>query len=217
MDSFEATRALVRRFIEQTPRARWRHHGIGALQAYVVEDAEPEVRVHIWHPLLVREGIAESGAVHDHRFDLESTVLVGAIHETVFKTYPMSSDRSVAGGSYDVARYETWRVENARSAGASKGFDGVCERDGDLWDRTQTHRTHLAGETYWLRRATFHRTWIDDLAVTLCTMREKRGVARLLVERGKEPVHAFGAPARGDVIDGVIGEAVRALDARRAP
>lgn len=48
-----ALRAAVRAAF---PSLSWRHHGIGVLQAYLVEDADPEVRVHVWHPSLVKPG-----------------------------------------------------------------------------------------------------------------------------------------------------------------
>ena len=41
----QTLRALVERLL---PSLEWRHHGIGVLQGYVREDADPEIRVHIW-------------------------------------------------------------------------------------------------------------------------------------------------------------------------
>lgn len=183
----------------------WRHHGIGVLQAYVREHREPEVRVHIWHPDLVRPGIYDSGSIHDHRFDLESTVLVGALHERIFRLRPN------VGGAWRI-----FHVENARSAGESRGFDGDCHPLSDeRFDAGIAHRTHLAGTTYTLNRGVFHETRITALAVSVCVMHQKRGSARLLVPHDREPVHAFGTPAPEETRSAVLREAFVALGGER--
>src|SRR4051812_39653073 len=64
------------------PSLKWRHAGFGALQAYIREGDERELRVHIWHQSLIKDGIEESGLCHDHRFDMRSSVLVGRIIQT---------------------------------------------------------------------------------------------------------------------------------------
>jgi hypothetical protein len=77
----ESTRDLV---LALLPHLTWRHHGIGALQAYVREGSGVETRIHIWHPDLVRAGIRDHGDAHDHRFNLVSAVLVGELTETLY-------------------------------------------------------------------------------------------------------------------------------------
>lgn len=159
----------------------WRHHGIGVLQSYIRENppAGPEIRLHVWHPALVRPGIAESGNVHDHRFDLVSTVLIGELHETVYRQHQ---------GELEM---DAWSVENARSAGPERLFDGAHVHLGRLTvgEHSEIHKT---GTTYGLARGVFHRTCVNDLAVTICAMHDKRGQARILTPAGMEPVHAFG-------------------------
>lgn len=159
----------------------WRHHGIGVLQSYIRENppAGPEIRLHVWHPALVRPGIAESGNVHDHRFDLVSTVLVGELHETVYRQHQ---------GSLEM---DAWSVENARSAGPERLFDGAHAHLERLTVGEHSE-IHKAGTTYGLARGVFHRTCVNDLAVTICAMHDKRGQARILTPAGREPVHAFG-------------------------
>lgn len=161
---------------------RWRHHGIGALQAYLREHTDPEIRVHIWSQKLVRPGIIGHGNAHDHRFDLTSYVLVGGLRDT---RYAVTADIS---GDWSVRT-----VENARSAGPDKNYDGehgepmfhgFVERD---------VREFGAGSAYWIPRGDFHSTEpTAPLTVTVCAMSRKKGLARLLVPRGEEPVHAFG-------------------------
>lgn len=164
------------------PSLQWRHHGIGALQAYVREHTDPEIRVHVWSPLLVRPGIIGHGNAHDHRFDLTSYVLVGELVDT---RYAVTAD---VNGDWSVCS-----VENARSAGAEKNYDGehgapmfhgFVERD---------VRRFSAGSSYWIPRGDFHSTEsAEPLTVTVCAMARKKGLARLLVPRGEHPVHAFG-------------------------
>lgn len=59
--------ALVARFL-RSDTSNWRHHGIGLLQAYVLE-GPIEYRVHVWHPEL-RFVDDDSGMIHDHRFEI---------------------------------------------------------------------------------------------------------------------------------------------------
>ena len=56
---------------------RWRHHGLGMLQAELSES----LRVHVWHPSLVSPGMVWPRCVHDHRFDIGSVVVVGAVRD----------------------------------------------------------------------------------------------------------------------------------------
>ena len=187
------------------PHLTWRHHGIGVLQAYVREAREPEIRIHLWHPRLVREGIVGQGDAHDHRFDLVSTVVHGRLYETLYeRTESLGADR-----------FDAWHVENARSA-SDRGFDGDCRPVESAIPMVTRSRVHPAGTTYDLPRGRFHRTQVDGLAITLCSMHEKRGQARLLVPHGTEPVHAFNAhhaslSATHETMAAVVEEALAAL------
>lgn len=87
------------------PYLRWRHAGFGALQAYIREGDQRELRVHLWHPSLVKPGIKESGLCHDHRFFLRSNVLVGSILQTEFEVW-----EDIEGD------WETYAVTHARKA-----------------------------------------------------------------------------------------------------
>jgi hypothetical protein len=93
-----------------SPRLKWRHHGIGVLQAYLHE-GDHETRVHIWHPSLVLAGFdATNGLVHDHRFSFDSYVLLGAVYNEEF-----SFSRDSEG------EWVKYGVTNARKAMAEKG------------------------------------------------------------------------------------------------
>jgi len=180
---------------------QWRHHGIGVLQAYLFERCEPESRVHVWHPALAREGINESGDCHDHRFDLRSTILAGCLEETYFGS-PLATDNG---------EWTMFAVENARSAGPEKRFDGACVPLPGRYSAIAKDYRYPVGTTYSHPRGTFHRTRAIELAVTLCLMSRKQGKARLLVPFGREPVHAFGEPAPFHVQSRILGNARAAL------
>jgi hypothetical protein len=99
------------------PTLRWRVHGIGLLQAYLIE-SDPEIRVHIWCESLLRKpGIQASGAIHDHRFDLTSLVLTGGITHS---EYTLEENQH--------GEWQKWQVPNARAFAA----DRTSQRAGDL-------------------------------------------------------------------------------------
>jgi hypothetical protein len=50
-------------------------HGLGFVQIQLPASK----RIHVWHPELPRRACFEHSAIHDHRFDFMSTVLVGAM------------------------------------------------------------------------------------------------------------------------------------------
>lgn len=163
-------RALVARSL---PTLSWRHHAIGALQGYVAEDCEPEVRVHIWHPDLVRvDPDRDAGRPHDHRFDLKSTVLVGSIgHEELH----VEDD---ANG--DLLEYT---VQHARKGPAPLAATGRRLR------ARRVTGTIEAGHAYWFDARQYHRSFVPGPAVTLVTkFDQKSDPARVLFPVGVDPV-----------------------------
>lgn len=164
---------------------KWRANGLGVLQAYIREGDTDELRVHIWHPSLEKPGIRYSGKIHDHRFDLTSTVLLGAIGHV---EYSLTPD--------DNGAWQTWEVVNARKALSSTGtFDGLTTPDGNRY-RAST-RIHLfrAGVRYSYKKREFHETTIDGLCVTLVRKsNQENAKARILAPWGHEVTHAFADP-----------------------
>lgn len=157
------------------PSLQWRHHAtVGALQAYLTE-RDPEVRVHIWHPSLLREGAENEGQIHDHRFDLRSTVLFGKIrHEEFHLTDDIEGD------------YRKYTVINARQGRIDQpdlmaGMFKAEIRTGEI----------EAGWTYTFPQGEFHRTVAcSDLAVSLVTkenQQERKAV--LLVHKEYATLH----------------------------
>lgn len=210
-----AERAFVldtfKRIIFAWPILKWRHHGIGALQAYLPggEGGNPERRVHVWDPRLVREGIRDCGDAHDHRFDLISHVLLGELPEVLYMP-PGPSDAGLAGFSW----MDAWEVQNARAAGPEKHFDGTCRYAGQSSALKPVLRVHSAFSSYSIPRGVIHATRPTGLAMTLCEMHDKQGQARIWTPQGKEPVHAFGPPGNFPIQE-VLQSALSMIDQLR--
>lgn len=164
------------------PQLKWRHAGFGALQAYIREDATQELRVHVWHPSLVKAGIEESGLCHDHRFHMRSSVLAGKIIQTEFRLEPNSE-----------GDWETLRVLHAREAMARGGsFHHDPMPTGDYFYRTPVVFEVEAGAGYTFDKFAFHETRAEGTTVTLVEKSDQEDVnARILAPRGKPVVHAF--------------------------
>ena len=185
------------------PMLDWRHNGLGLLQGYVVEGGLEETRVHIWHPALEREGIEHSGKLHDHRFTLNSTVLVGQIVHT---EYQLSEPPQGA--------YQTFAVKNARAAMADSGtFDGAVARGSAArYNARLVEHAFGVGSFYSFQRGAFHGTRVSDLCVTLVTKTGQREApARILAPTDSKPVHAFASPLPREQWDWALQSAREAL------
>jgi len=194
--------ALVSRLLLGGDTLRWRHHGIGLLQAYVMESTvarAPEYRLHVWHPEL-RFVDEDSGMIHDHRFALESQVLLGAIHDTEVVLH-----RGDKGWVVPRPVYQMWEVENARQAAAS-GDAWVKKLE---WGTTTTvdgspfctidmiPHIYRMGSRYTYPARKFHRSETRELTVTLCKkLRQENVPARILAREGAVPKHGIGEPMR---------------------
>lgn len=216
MPNFWAVRSVVADLIEngRAGALRWRRHGIGLIQAYVFGGGDDfESRLHIWHPALVREGIEDHGDIHDHRFDLQSTVLYGYIlHEEATVTENLE-------GAYTVHQ-----VTHARQNPTGEFREAVMDvvpgplaPTAERVDVKLTPLTILAGDTYTFKRGYFHRTRTDGLAVTLVTKTNQidKG-ARILARGDRPPTPAFDPrdtedPALAGLILEVIHDAAKHL------
>jgi hypothetical protein len=201
-----AMRALVHKCL---PNLSWRHHGIGVLQAYVVEDDEPEVRVHIWSPDLVKPGMDASGDIHDHRFDMVSHVLVGDVVHEEWHTHAdvLTPYESI---------YTTTRLTHARAASDTK-FAGPTEAVGDRLRVTVNRMVIPEGHTYRFPAQRFHRTPVHGLVVTLVEKHRQQDIpARLLHPVDVPPVMAFGHDIDPGLLARTILAASDALGSGRA-
>ena len=164
------------------PQLVWRHAGFGALQAYIREGGERELRVHLWHPSLVKPGIEESGLCHDHRFDMRSSVLVGGIIQIEFRLEPDPK-----------GYWQTNRVLHAREAMARGGsFHHDPLPTGDRFRRYPLTFEFDAGTGYAFDKFAFHETHAKGVTVTLVEKTAQEDVnARILAPHDKPIVHAF--------------------------
>lgn len=196
----EAMRALA---LALFPSMSWRHHGIGVLQGYVCENVEPEVRLHVWAPELVKAGMDVSGDIHDHRFDMVSHVLSGAVgHEEIFP----SED---AGGD--------WRMLKLTHARAAKetAFHGPTE---NLIGRFTVSRASMViseGHSYRFPRGKFHRSPVLPGVAVTCVEKHNQSTeaARILHPVGEPPVMAFGHDMDWSIIGPMLKRAAAALGA----
>ena len=186
---------------------RYRHHGIGVLQGYVLESSPPEAeyRIHVWHPKLRLPEMDDSGLIHDHRFNLESTVIFGKVIHTVYELDP--TERGV---------YQAWSVENARSAeqNVGKRVGWVQLLDPTRFNITPITFRYHTGESYVFPKRCFHRTDVDGLSITICRkLDQEETSARILARHGKEPRHGFAHDAREHAViqRGILTDAIQAL------
>ncbi len=185
-------RAMAAKLI---PSLRWRRHGIGVIQAYIREGGEHEVRIHVWHPDLVRPGIADHGDIHDHRFDLHSVVLHGTLQHEEFYTEPDPD------GPWRVHQV-THNRRNPEGAFRNNVHDVVPGPLSPTAVRvTAVSSTHEFGPGDWyaFRRGYFHRTRVSGLVVTVATKTDQVDAgARILSRHGSPPVAAFDPADTGD-------------------
>lgn len=161
------------------PHMTWRRHGIGALQGYVHENPERELRVHIWSPALMLPGILESGNAHNHRFAMRSRVLLGELQHTEWQ---------VGHGSgfelYDFVHARLHTDENRaemRRLPREVSVRKVAAR-------------FVAGDEYVFERSAYHDSLpLSRLVVTLVEKFDQRDErARVIAPAGTNPVPAFG-------------------------
>jgi hypothetical protein len=184
------------------PGLKWRHAGFGALQAYIREGSERELRVHIWHPSLIKPGIEESGLCHDHRFDMRSSVLAGKVIQTEFDLEPSEN-----------GDWETLRVLHAREAMARGGsFHHDPVPTGDYFRRAPVVYGVAAGHGYTFNKFAFHETRADGVTITLVEKSAQEDVnARILAPRGKPVVHAFTETKSPAEFAGALADGLAAL------
>ncbi len=169
------------------PTLEWRHSGLGMLQAYVYEGTTDELRVHVWCSELERPGIRESGLLHDHRFDLTSQILVGALTQVEYQLTPS-----------DVGLWQLHEVVHARAAAGGKHApnDGLVTPLPGRYAAVTRSFVLSAGEAYAYPKQEFHGTFLQThYAVTVMTKAQQEEVpARIMAPYGQPVVHAFAEP-----------------------
>lgn len=199
-DHLALLRSLV---LSAWPGLRWRHHGIGLMQAYL--PGRDDVRLHVWHPSLETAGMVDSGAMHDHRYSFLSTVLLGEVHHhelmlraSRYGTHEVYTVVNASQGKYDVPQR------------ASVGFEGGPER----YNLDHLCYAWRPGTAYTFDEGAFHHGFSRGLAVSLVRRYGFRdSLARLLAPVGTTPVHAFQEGPPPSVTSEVLAEARAALTA----
>lgn len=182
-------------------KIEWRHHGIGVLQGYLLEDYEPEIRLHVWHPKLLKPGMDVSGDTHDHRFDMVSHVLCGmVIHEEVEPILDPEGDHRMLA------------LTHARAA-ADTNYHGPTREVPGKYKVVRQRLTIDEGNSYSYPAQHFHRSPLrDEVAVTVVEKYNQcPEQARLLFHKDHPPVMAFGHEPDQALISHVLQLARAAL------
>lgn len=186
-----------------SPKLKWRHHGIGVLQAYFHE-GDNETRVHIWDPSLVLSGLNESsGLVHDHRFSFRSFVLLGAIYNEEFEFKEDVNGQWVKYG-----------VTHARKAMEETGtfHKSLGLLDERRYLAGRCGQWFCVGEEYAMQAREFHLSKVSELTVTLVVKTGLTdGSAVIAGKYGVPLVHAFDHPNRSNDYSDLIGLAASKL------
>jgi hypothetical protein len=133
---------LRARVAQAIPNLKWTHNGLGLLQAVL---SEPELRIHIWHPSLITSQ-AQFGKIHDHRFDLVSSVLLGTIYHT-----------------------ERLLIPNDKGKWVLKIIDGSINTLPSIrYNIQDTTFAITEGNYYTYPKGLFHSAETTSLAITLC-------------------------------------------------
>jgi hypothetical protein len=201
VEKTRSTAAMRAMALALFPSLSWRHHGIGCLQGYVVEDVEPEVRLHIWAPELLKDGMDVSGDIHDHRFDLVSHVLCGSVgHEEII---PEDADDG------------EWSMLSLTHARAAKetGYHGPTRPLSGRYHVRRNSFVFAEGYSYHFPAGRFHRSTIVGGVAVTCVEKHRQSAAsaRILHPLAAAPVMAFGHEMNWSVIGPVIQIAREAL------
>lgn len=119
-------------------------HGLGFIQVQL----QAGQRLHVWHPELPRRSCFEYSAIHNHRFDFTSTVLVGTQINIDYGDIPEGAYHNVP------PTHVLYLHEGARSANGGRPWTPngkVCMSE---LERTEIH----AGSSYHMKAYRFHQT-----------------------------------------------------------
>lgn len=198
---------------------KWRHHGLGMLQAEFSE----ALRVHVWHPALVSPGMAWPRCVHDHRFDIASAVVVGAVRDVVPDLRPYTVEPHPSGRWTEAKMYE---IEHAKEQdrlvsreGCSTATSAKLLPGRFALTRLYADEARAAGTSYRIPRRIFHTTEVDALAVTVVHRSNfDDKLARVLCAPGEDVLAVSGivrddSPEHRELVASVLREAAAAARA----
>ncbi|MBU0539642.1 MAG: hypothetical protein KKG73_14555 [Gammaproteobacteria bacterium] len=114
-------------------------HGLGFIQVVL----EGNQRLHVWHPELPRRKCYEHSAIHNHRFEFISRVLVGTQRNTIFNHF-----------SANDGLHMTYLHEGSRSRNGGRPWT----EDGRATFTVSTSQNITAGKEYYMPPYVFHRS-----------------------------------------------------------
>lgn len=164
----------------------WSVQGMGMLRLYIADIG----RLHIWDSQLRYPGVS---MIHNHSWDLRSTVVAGCLVNTIYSEEPVGEEflrrRLVTG-------YNCEFVEPAVPVHLVQ------------WSR----RAYLAGEVYAQNASEIHRTDAEDSTITIMERREDvNGEADVFWPAGTEWGTAKPRPATMAEIAQVTARAIENL------
>lgn len=170
---------------------KWEVQGFGMLRTYLNESRK--IRLQIWDQRLAVWG---NGAIHDHPWDFESTIIAGVLYN---QRYAYSSSFEKHGKQFHFQRIVP-------------GKDGGPEGDvGTVYLKPKPIEVYMVGEKYSQIGREFHRSRYQNGTVTLLerSNRQKDDRALSIWEPNGEPWVFFRPrPATDDEVRAVVGKCI---------
>lgn len=162
----------------------WRAHGIGVLQKYV-----DEYRVHVWHSDLLSIGL--EGGIHNHRYDLTSTLLYG---ELLQEEWLPEENKD---GFWELWEHSNSTDSDRNPRKLNKTYRLTCES------------VRLkAGVEYSFPAFAFHRSVpVDEICISVIERSNFSGKSQALIPKGQTPVNGLDKPATKQDIEKVLSRA----------
>lgn len=170
----------------------WRWHGLGMLQRELSEGT----RIHIFHPRLLRVPDAHFRRVHDHRFDIDSLVLVGELVDVAYDVF-FAADNEPNTKCWGIRHAKMQTGDDVSDLGPVRAVEIARER-------------RPVGTSYHIPRRRFHTTVVDDLAITVVSRTNfDRNDARVLGDVAHSAIAGNHSPIKrdDDVVAGVLDRA----------
>lgn len=169
------------------------HAGVGFAQVYLPSGA----RLHVWHPAFPVEPEA-FGLRHNHRFDMDSTVLLGALVHTPFYLCPAK-----------YGAFKRYTVLAAHHGVAEKPQPVIEQRYSIILDKPEVYR---AGDSYFFAKRLYHQSQGFGVTVTLMEKSNQEDFrAEIIGAHDAEPKHGLDHDVSDDDVILAMAEAFRAL------
>lgn len=149
--------ALIKQIICDLPKLNPVWHPIGFILIKLEESSECVIRLHIW-PAILKNPQSTNNPIHDHVYEIESTIMCGKIGCTNYQIEHDSDDKS-----------------NLKLSTVTYTEDGSTLHQTDehvLISKTNI-RWYKEGETYHIERGKFHESIISENELT-CTLVKNR-------------------------------------------